>query len=134
MVVFNSGLGLGLLLVFILFGKGMSKCFVFGVMIIYFFGGIYELYFLYVLMKLLIIIVMIVGGMFGIWMFNLLDGGLVVGLSLGFIFVYLVLMLKGLFLVIIVGVMVGILVFFVIILLILKMEKMVEMESEDEFV
>lgn len=134
MVVFNLGSGLGLLLAFILFGKGMSKRFAFGAMIIYFFGGIYELYFSYVLMKSLIIIVMIAGGMFGIWMFNLLDGGLVVGLSSGFIFVYLVLTSKGSFLAIIVGVTVGILVFFVIISLILKMEKTVETESEDEFV
>ncbi|HAN1976260.1 TPA: zinc-binding dehydrogenase [Escherichia coli] len=79
MVASNPGPGLGLLLAFTLFGKGMSKRSAPGAMIIHFLGGIHELYFPYVLMKPLTIIAMIAGGMSGTWMFNLLDGGLVLG-------------------------------------------------------
>lgn len=88
MVASNPGPGLGLLLAFTLFGKGMSKRSAPGAMIIHFLGGIHELYFPYVLMKPLTIIAMIAGGMSGTWMFNLLDGGLVAGPSPGSIFAY----------------------------------------------
>ncbi len=103
-------------------------------MIIHFLGGNRQLYFPYVLMKPLTIIAMIAGGMSGTWMFNLLDGGLVAGPSPGSIFAYLALVTpKGSFLATrIAGVTVGILVSFAITSLILKMEKTVETESEDE--
>ena len=84
-------------------------------------------------MKPLTIIAMIAGGMSGTWMFNLLDGGLVAGPSPGSIFAYLALTPKGSFLATIAGVTVGTLVSFAITSLILKMEKTVETESEDEF-
>ncbi|MBW6054989.1 PTS mannitol transporter subunit IICB [Escherichia coli] len=89
MVASNPSPGLGLLLAFTLFGKGMSKRSAPGAMIIHFLGGIHELYFPYVLMKPLTIIAMIAGGMSGTRMFNLLDGGLVAGPSPGSIFAYL---------------------------------------------
>ncbi|WP_205898746.1 PTS mannitol transporter subunit IICB [Escherichia coli] len=133
MVASNPGPGLGLLLAFTLFGKGMSKRSAPGAMIIHFLGGIHELYFPYVLMKPLTIIAMIAGGMSGTWMFNLLDGGLVAGPSPGSIFAYLALTPKGSFLATIAGVTVGTLVSFAITSLILKMEKTVETKSEDEF-
>lgn len=133
MVASNPSPGLGLLLAFTLFGKGMSKRSAPGAMIIHFLGGIHELYFPYVLMKPLTIIAMIAGGMSGTWMFNLLDGGLVAGPSPGSIFAYLALTPKGSFLATIAGVTVGTLVSFAITSLILKMEKTVETESEDEF-
>ncbi|HAP1312069.1 TPA: class II fructose-bisphosphatase [Escherichia coli] len=107
MVASNPGPGLGLLLAFTLFGKGMSKRSAPGAMIIHFLGGIHELYFPYVLMKPLTIIAMIAGGMSGTWMFNLLDGGLVAGPSPGSIFAYLALTPKGSFLATIAGVTVG---------------------------
>lgn len=101
-------------------------------MIIHFLGGIHELYFPYVLMKPLTIIAMIAGGMSGTRIFNLLDGGLVAGPSPGSIFAY--------------GTDAERLVHgdncrcygrypvsFAITSLILKMEKTVETESEDEF-
>ncbi|EHE9875849.1 PTS mannitol transporter subunit IICB [Escherichia coli] len=133
MVASNPGPGLGLLLAFTLFGKGMSKRSAPGAMIIHFLGGIHELYFPYVLMKPLTIIAMIAGGMSGTWMFNLLDGGLVAGPSPGSIFAYLALTPKGSFLATIAGVTVGTLVSFAITSVILKMEKTVVTESEDEF-
>lgn len=123
MVASNPGPGLGLLLAFTLFGKGMSKRSAPGAMIIHFLGGIHELYFPYVLMKPLTIIAMIAGGMSGTWMFNLLDGGLVAGPSPGSIFAYLALTPKGSFLATIAGVTVGTLVSFAITSLILKTMK-----------
>lgn len=114
MVASNPGPGLGLLLAFTLFGKGMSKRSAPGAMIIHFLGGIHELYFPYVLMKPLTIIAMIAGGMSGTWVFNLLDGGLVAGPSPGSIFAYLALTPKGSFLATIAGVTVATLVSFAI--------------------
>ncbi len=47
----NPGPGLGLLLAFTLFGKGMAKASAPGAIVIQFVGGIHEIYFPYVLMK-----------------------------------------------------------------------------------
>ena len=47
----NPGPGLGLLLAFTFFGKGMAKASAPGAILIHFFGGIHEIYFPYVLMK-----------------------------------------------------------------------------------
>lgn len=49
-----------------IFGKGIVKVMLYGVGIIYFLGGIYEIYFLYVLMCFLLFIVVILGGMIGV--------------------------------------------------------------------
>ncbi|MFA1646734.1 MAG: PTS transporter subunit EIIC, partial [Enterobacteriaceae bacterium] len=133
MVASNPGPGLGLLLAFSFFGKGMSKRSAPGAMIIHFLGGIHELYFPYVLMKPLTLIGMIAGGMAGTWTFNVLGGGLVAGPSPGSIFAYLALTPKGSFIATLAGVAVGTLVTFAVTSLILKMEKSVETEKEDRF-
>ncbi|QMI03972.1 PTS mannitol transporter subunit IICB [Citrobacter sp. RHB25-C09] len=133
MVASNPGPGLGLLLAFTFFGKGMAKKSAPGAMIIHFLGGIHELYFPYVLMKPLTLIGMIAGGMSGTWVFNLLNGGLVAGPSPGSIFAYLALTPKGSFLATIAGVTAGTLVTFIITGLILKMEKRGLAEEEDTF-
>lgn len=132
MVASNPGSGLGLLLGFTFFGRGMSKKSAPGAMIIHFLGGIHELYFPYVLMKPLTLIAMIAGGMTGTWVFNLLGGGLVAGPSPGSIFAYLVLTPKGSFLATIAGVTAGTLVTFIVTSIILKMEKSVETENEED--
>lgn len=133
MVASNPGPGLGLLLGFTLFGKGMAKKSAPGAMIIHFLGGIHELYFPYVLMKPLTLIAMIAGGMSGTWVFTMLDGGLVAGPSPGSIFAYLALTPKGAFLATITGVITGTVVSFIITSFILKMDKSGEAESEDTF-
>ncbi|VYT71978.1 PTS mannitol transporter subunit IICB [Metakosakonia massiliensis] len=133
MVASNPGPGLGLLLAFSIFGKGMSKRSAPGAMIIHFLGGIHELYFPYVLMKPLTLIAMIAGGMSGTFVFNLLDGGLVAGPSPGSIFAYLALTPKGSFIATIAGVSIGTLVSFVITSFILKLEKNSGEETESEF-
>jgi PTS system mannitol-specific IIC component len=133
MVASNPGPGLGLLLAFSIFGKGMSKRSAPGAMIIHFLGGIHELYFPYVLMKPLTLIAMIAGGMSGTFIFNMLDGGLVAGPSPGSIFAYLALTPKGAFVATIAGVTTGTLVSFVITSFILKMEKNSAEENEGDF-
>ncbi|MDP0907738.1 PTS transporter subunit EIIC, partial [Klebsiella pneumoniae] len=56
MVFASPGPGLGLLLAFCLFGKGMAKKSAPAATIIHIFGGIHEMYFPYVYMKPLMII------------------------------------------------------------------------------
>jgi PTS system mannitol-specific IIC component len=131
MVASNPGPGLGLLLGFALFGKGMSKKSAPGAMIIHFLGGIHELYFPYVLMKPLTLIAMIAGGMSGIYTFNLLGGGLVAGPSPGSIFAYLALTPRGSFFATIAGVTVATVVSFAITAFILKMDSSKESEKEE---
>lgn len=133
MVASNPGPGLGLLLGFAVFGKGMAKKSAPGAMIIHFLGGIHELYFPYVLMKPLTLIAMIAGGMSGIYTFNLLGGGLVAGPSPGSIFAYLALTPRGSFFATIAGVTVATVVSFVITSFILKMDRSKEAEKEDNF-
>ncbi len=58
----NPAAGLGLLLAYSMFGKGLAKASAPGAAIIHFFGGIHEMYFPYVLMKPKLILAMIAGG------------------------------------------------------------------------
>ena len=72
----NPGPGLGILLAFMLFGKGAAKASAPGAAIIHFLGGIHEIYFPYVLMKPVMIIAAIAGGASGVLMNVLFNGGL----------------------------------------------------------
>jgi len=72
----NPGPGLGLLLAFTFFGKGIAKASAPGAIIIQFFGGIHEIYFPYVLMKPKLIAAVILGGMTGVATNLLFDSGL----------------------------------------------------------
>ena len=72
----NPGPGLGLLLAFSLFGKGLAKGSAPGAAIIHFFGGIHEIYFPYVLMKPKLIAAVILGGMAGVFTNVLFGSGL----------------------------------------------------------
>jgi PTS system mannitol-specific IIC component len=62
----NPGPGLGLLLAFALFGKGIAKASAPGAILIQFIGGIHEIYFPYVLMKPKLVIAVILGGASGV--------------------------------------------------------------------
>jgi PTS system mannitol-specific IIC component len=62
----NPGPGLGVLLAYSLFGRGMARSTAPGAIIIHFFGGIHEIYFPYVLMKPILLLGTIAGGMVGI--------------------------------------------------------------------
>lgn len=62
----NPGPGLGLLLAFALFGKGVARASAPGAAVIQFVGGIHEIYFPYVLMKPKLVAAVILGGMSGV--------------------------------------------------------------------
>src|SRR6476620_1568675 len=72
----NPGPGLGLLMAYTFFGRGLAKASAPGAAIIQFFGGIHEVYFPYVLMKPKMILATIAGGMTGIFLLVLFDVGL----------------------------------------------------------
>ncbi|HSI68451.1 MAG TPA: PTS mannitol transporter subunit IICB [Planococcus sp. (in: firmicutes)] len=122
----NPGPGLGLLLAFSVFGKGISKSSAPGAAIIQFLGGIHEIYFPYVLMKPLLLLAVIGGGMSGVFTFVLLDAGLVATPSPGSIFAYLALTPPGNYFGVISGVVVAAAVSFAIASIILKTTKDVE--------
>ncbi|WP_312889265.1 PTS mannitol transporter subunit IICBA [Desertibacillus haloalkaliphilus] len=79
----NPGPGLGVLLAFMLFGRGTAKQSAPGAAIIHFFGGIHEIYFPYVLMKPMLLVSVVAGGMSGVFTLVLLGGGLVAPASPG---------------------------------------------------
>jgi PTS system mannitol-specific IIC component len=72
----NPGPGLGVLLAYMVFGRGMARSTAPGAAIIHFFGGIHEIYFPYVLMKPILLLGMIAGGMVGIGTLVVFDAGL----------------------------------------------------------
>lgn len=82
----NPGPGLGVLLAFMFFGKGIAKQSAPGAIIIQFFGGIHEIYFPYVLMKPMLLLAVIFGGMSGVFTLVLMGGGLMAPASPGSIF------------------------------------------------
>lgn len=123
MVASNPGTGLGLLLAYWLFGKGVAKETSPGAIIIHFFGGIHEIYYPFVFMKPATIIAMIMGGATGTFIFDLFGVGLVAGPSPGSIFAYLALTPKGNFLGVIAGVFGACAMSFFITSLILKASK-----------
>ncbi|WP_134765642.1 PTS mannitol transporter subunit IICBA [Nocardioides sp. 1609] len=72
----NPGPGLGILLAFTFFGKGLAKASAPGAAIIHFFGGIHEIYFPYVLMKPKLLLAVIAGGATGVAVNVAFDTGL----------------------------------------------------------
>ena len=72
----NPGPGLGLLMAYTVFGRGVAKASAPGAAIIQFFGGIHEVFFPFVLMKPKMILATIAGGMTGIFLMVLFDVGL----------------------------------------------------------
>lgn len=124
----NPGPGLGILLAFSIFGKGVSKASAPGAAIIQFLGGIHEIYFPYILMKPMLLLAAIGGGMSGVFMFTLFDAGLPATPSPGSIFALLALTPQGNYLGVISGVVVAAAVSFAIASVILKTSKV---EDED---
>ncbi|MDR1037914.1 MAG: mannitol-specific PTS transporter subunit IIC [Deltaproteobacteria bacterium] len=86
MIESNPGPGLGLLVAYMLAGKGIAKSSAPGAIIIHFFGGIHEIYFPYVLMNPVVILGTIAGNATGILTLIVLNGGLVAAASPGSIF------------------------------------------------
>jgi PTS system mannitol-specific IIC component len=82
----NPGPGAGMLLAFMVFGRGISKATAPGAFIIQFFGGIHEVYFPYVLAKPRLLLALIAGGATGTLMNVIFDSGLVAPAAPGSIF------------------------------------------------
>jgi mannitol PTS system EIICBA or EIICB component len=110
----NPGPGLGILLAYWIFSKGMVKQSAPGAMIIHFLGGIHEIYFPYVLMNPLLLIPVIAGGASGVLTFVLLGAGLVATPSPGSIFALLAMIPKGKYFAVLAGVAVSTAVSFLI--------------------
>jgi PTS system mannitol-specific IIC component len=79
----NPGPGMGILLAYMVFGKGSAKQSAAGASIIHFFGGIHEIYFPYVLMNPRLVLAVIAGGMTGVFTLTVFDAGLVAPASPG---------------------------------------------------
>lgn len=73
----NPGPGLGVLLAYMIFGKGNAKESAPGAIIIHFLGGIHEIYFPYVLMAPALFLSVIAGGVTGVFINMIFNTGLV---------------------------------------------------------
>lgn len=91
----NPGPGLGILIAYWVFSKGMIKQSAPGAIIIHFFGGIHEIYFPYILMQPSLILAAIAGGATGVFTFVILGAGLVATPSPGSIFALAAMAPKG---------------------------------------
>ena len=132
-VASNPGPGLGLLLAFWMFsGSKTIKDSTPGAIIIHFLGGIHEIYFPYVLMKPITILGMIAGAATGITVFGFFGAGLVAGPSPGSIFSYLALTPRGSFPGIIAGVLAATVVSFLVTALILKVDRRLNGDVEED--
>lgn len=126
----NPGPGLGILLAYMVFGRGMAKQTASGAAIIHFLGGIHEIYFPYILMRPFLLVAAIAGGAAGVFTFQLLGAGLVAAASPGSIFAILALTPRGGYIGVIAGVLVATAVSFIVAALILKTGK--QSDDEDE--
>ncbi|WP_285725481.1 PTS mannitol transporter subunit IICBA [Psychromicrobium xiongbiense] len=72
----NPGPGVGILLAYMFFGKGLARASAPGAALIQFVGGIHEIYFPYVLMKPILLLAAIGGGMTGIFTLVVTGAGL----------------------------------------------------------
>jgi len=128
----NPGPGLGILLAYWVFSKGMVKQSAPGAVIIHFLGGIHEIYFPYVLMNPMLLLAVIGGGASGVFTFNLLGAGLVATPSPGSIFAVLAMTPKGGFLAVLSGVLVSTVVSFLIASVFVKQASAKQDDSELE--
>ena len=128
----NPGPGLGLLLSFMFFGKGMAKLSAPGSIIIHFFGGIHEIYFPYVLAHPIMIVAMWAGGIAADFVFVATQAGLVATPSPGSIFAYLAVTPPGQHLGVLGGVAVGAIASFLVGSLILKVYPVKQTAEEAE--
>ncbi|MFD2925088.1 PTS mannitol transporter subunit IICB [Halobacillus naozhouensis] len=124
----NPGPGLGVLLAFSIFGKGISKQSAPGAAIIHFFGGIHEIYFPYILSKPSLILALIAGGVSGTATFAAFGVGLTSTPSPGSIIALLALTPRGDYVGVIVGVLVAAAVTFLVASVILKAGKQEEQD------
>ncbi|WP_413721697.1 PTS mannitol transporter subunit IICBA [Sodalis sp. RH23] len=119
----NPGPGMGVLIAYMIFGRGNAKQSAGGAAIIHFLGGIHEIYFPYVLMNPRLLIAVILGGMTGVFTLSVLHGGLVSPASPGSILAVLAMTPKGAYFANITAVVAAFAVSFVIASILLKSMK-----------
>lgn len=119
----NPGPGFGVLLAYMLFGKGSAKQTASGAAVIHFLGGIHEIYFPYVLMNPRLVLAVIAGGMSGVLTLTLTHSGLVAPASPGSIFAVLLMTPKASMFGVILSVIIACAVSFVIASFFLKLQK-----------
>jgi len=110
----NPGPGLGILIAYWVFSKGMVKQSAPGAIIIHFLGGIHEIYFPYVLMNPVLILAVMAGGASGVLTFTIFGAGLVATPSPGSIFALLAMTPKGGYIGVLAGVIVSTVVSFLV--------------------
>ena len=95
MVETNPGPGLGILLAYTVFGRGITRASAPGAAVIQFFGGIHEIYFPYVLMKPALVLAAIAGGASGLFTATVFNAGLLSTPAPGSILAYIALTPRG---------------------------------------
>ncbi len=120
MIETNPGPGLGILLAYMLSGKGVARASAPGAIIIHFFGGIHEIYFPYILMKPKLILAAIAGGMTGVATNSLLNVGLTATPSPGSIFAYIAVTPQGNFIGMLLGITLAAVVSFLVATVLLR--------------
>jgi PTS system mannitol-specific IIC component len=126
----NPGPGLGILLAYWFFGRGMAKQSAPGAIIIHFLGGIHEIYFPYILMNPRLILAAIAGGVSGTFTFSVFHAGLVAVPSPGSIFALIAMAPKGGLLPVLAGVAVASVVSFFLAALLLRTSNQVLDDEE----
>ncbi|NHU84791.1 PTS mannitol transporter subunit IICBA [Kocuria sp. JC486] len=122
----NPGPGLGILLAYMVFGRGTARATAPGAAIIHFVGGIHEIYFPYVLMKPQLILAAIAGGMSGIAVFQIFHVGLRAPAAPGSIIAILAQTASDSYVGVILGVLAAAAVSFAVASVILKLSKQTE--------
>ncbi|WP_426979659.1 PTS mannitol transporter subunit IICBA [Pseudarthrobacter sp. O4] len=128
----NPGPGIGILLAYMFFGKGLAKASAPGAALIQFFGGIHEIYFPYVLMKPILILAAIGGGMTGVATLSVTNAGLVAPAAPGSIFAVLAQTSRDSYIGVILAVVLAATVSFLIASVILKSSKTPVGETEED--
>ncbi|SHE30490.1 PTS mannitol transporter subunit IICBA [Vibrio gazogenes] len=127
----NPGPGLGILLAYIVFGKGTAKQTAGGATIIHFLGGIHEIYFPYILMNPRLILAAIAGGMTGVFVLTVFGAGLVSPASPGSIFAVLLMTPKSSLIGVLCSITAATAVSFTVASLLMKTQRNQETDDED---
>ncbi|ASA58038.1 PTS mannitol transporter subunit IICBA [Vibrio gazogenes] len=127
----NPGPGLGILLAYIVFGKGTAKQTAGGATIIHFLGGIHEIYFPYILMNPRLILAAIAGGMTGVFVLTVFGAGLVSPASPGSIFAVLLMTPKSSLIGVLCSIAAATAVSFTVASLLMKTQRNQETDDED---
>ncbi|AKS66050.1 PTS mannitol transporter subunit IICB [Staphylococcus coagulans] len=127
----NPGPGLGVLVAYMIFGKGTAKATSYGAGIIHFLGGIHEIYFPYVLMRPMLFLSVILGGVTGVATYQATGFGFKSPASPGSFIVYCINAPRGEFLHMLLGVLLAASVSFIVSAFILKFTKDTQQDIEE---